>query len=1204
MTTYFDINSEQKKVNNNGSDVASAKLPERLSEIATTAEKLKTEIESSRTLKENQYVQALVQKLHSLAEIAIRERPQHEGNGGIKMAREKLGEIVRKISQPQNLEAILQVTAGEVRESLQAERVIIYQLDQSAKNSSRLEGKVVAESILPGILSCQGSTIPAISFVPEQRSPIDFSPLAADTNGDWKNYEDNSQTTLNRSTPLLAFSDLYQAGISPYQRQLLERFQTRAQISQAILIDGKLWGLLIAQQCSSVRQWEEPEIYLLSQIALELTIAIQSSLFRNQLQKQTEIDRSVTQVIEKIRQSLDIETIFKTTTNEVRSLLQADRVAVYQFMEDWDGEFVAESVAPGWINLVVEGRSNRVKDTNLRDTQGGRYARGESYAVDDIYKIGHDPCHVQLLEQFQARAYMLVPVFQGQKLWGILAAYQNSGPRKWQGYEVKLLEQIGRQLGLATQQGEYFQQLESQARELAGVVERDRQAISLQEEATSRDRVVSRVVERFLQNQELEAIFSVTVREIRSLLDADRVGVFRFYPDAGFDDGEFVAEDVLPGYSSAKAVKIHDHCFGEQYASSYRDGRIQSVADIYNAGLSDCHIDVLSQFQVRANLIVPMLKDGQLWGLLCVHQCRGPRDWEDDDVAFIKKVASQFSVGLQQAEYLEQIQSKSQKLAEAAERERSQAQIIDKIRQTLNVEEIFQVTVQEVRRLLKSDRVGVFKFNPDWSGQFIMESVGGGWVKLVNKTDIKNLRENILCENLQSLVQAPTKIDDTYLQDTKGAKYRKKKYFASNDVYNSGFPDCYIQLLEQFEAKAYISVPIMKGGELWGLLATYQNSNSREWEEGEITLMTQIANQLGIALQQADYLQQLEEQSEQLSKAAEREKKAKEQLQQGAIQLLSTVAPVLQGDLTVRAVITEDEVGTIADAYNNTIQSLRQLVMQLKTAAEQVAQTSKNSEVSIVQLSTKAQQQFEEIDLALKEIQEVAGSTMDVTNNAQQVTVAVERANRTVKEGEGAMNRTVKGILAIRKTVLVARERIKRLSESSQNISKVVSLISNFATQTNLLALNAALEATRAGEYGKGFAVVADEVRSLARQSAAATAEIEELVEEIQTETSQVATAMEMGIRQVVKGNQLVDETRESLNAIIASTAQITQLVKSITEATGVQNERSQSVTKTMTNVAGIANTTSEDAIELAASFKELLALAEALQTSVGQFKV
>ena len=1211
MTTYFEIDVNNRENFNNKSNAS-----DRLSEIAATAEKLKSEVETSRTLKENQYVQALVQKLYSLAEIAKQEIPQNANqNGNLKIAKDQLSAIAKQISQPQTLEAILQVTVSAVRESLQAERAIIYQFDEAGNGNYRPEGKIIAESVLPGISSSQGTTIPAISFIPEKRSPLTGSYSfgsppgspgerafdGADRNANWQNSFSQAD---NSAISVLIFDDLYQAEISPYQRQLLERFQVRANISQPILVDGKLWGLLIAQQCSSPRQWQETEIYLLSQVALELTIALQRSLFRNQLQKQIEIDRTVGKVIEKIRQSLDIKTIFDTTTSEVRSLLQADRIAVYKFMENWDGEFVAESVAPGWVNLVVQGRSNRVKDTYLRDNQGGRYARGESYAVDDIYKIGHDPCHVQLLEQFEARAYMLVPVFEGEKLWGILAGYQNSGPRKWQDYEVRLLEQIGSQLGLAIQQAEYFQKLESQTRELEEVVARDRSRLTKQEESTSRDRVVARVVERFLQNQEINTIFSVTVREIRSLLDADRVGVFRFYPDAGFDDGEFIAEDVLPGYSSAKAVKIHDHCFGEQYAASYKDGRIQSVADIYDAGLSDCHIDVLSQFQVRANLIVPMLKDQQLWGLLCVHQCREAREWEEDDITFIKKVASQFSVGLQQVEYLDQIQAKSRQLAEAAERDRSVAQIIDKIRETLNVEEIFQITVGEVRRLLKTDRVGVFKFNPDWSGQFIMESVGSNWVKLINKTDIKNLRENILCEGLQSMVQVPTKIKDTYLQDTKGAKYRKKKYFASNDVYNSGFPDCYIQLLEQFEAKAYISVPIIKDGELWGLLATYQNSNSREWEEGEINLMTQIGNQLGIALQQADYLQKLEAQSEQLSAAAERDKKAKEELQQGAIQLLSSVAPVLRGDLTVRAVVTEDEVGTIADAYNNTIQSLRKLVLQLKTAAEQVAQTSKNSEVSIVELSSQAQTQFEEIDRALKEIQEMVGSTEAVTANAEQVTVAVQQANRTVKQGGGAMNRTVEGIMAIRKTVLVARERIKRLSESSQNISKVVSLIGNFATQTNLLALNAALEATRAGEYGKGFAVVADEVRSLARQSAAATAEIEELVEEIQTETSQVATAMETGIRQVVKGSQLVDETRKSLNAIIAATAQITDLVKGITEATGVQNERSQSVTETMTNVAGIANSTSEDAIKLAASFKELLGLAEALQNSVGQFKV
>ncbi len=165
-------------------------------------------------------------------------------------------------------------------------------------------------------------------------------------------------------------------------------------------------------------------------------------------------------------------------------------------------------------------------------------------------------------------------------------------------------------------------------------------------------------------------------------------------------------------------------------------------------------------------------------------------------------------------------------------------------------------------------------------------------------------------------------------------------------------------------------------------------------------------------------------------------------------------------------------------------------------------------------------------------------------------------------------------------------------------------MIGNLATQTNLLALNAAIEATRAGEYGKGFAVVADEVRSLARQSAAATTEIEQLVQEIQSETGEVVAEMETGIQQVVIGTNLVNETRQSLNEIVTATAQIQQLVEGITQATQLETEQSKSVTETMTKVAAIASQTSEHSLQISNSFKELLTMAEELQASVGRFKV
>ena len=183
-------------------------------------------------------------------------------------------------------------------------------------------------------------------------------------------------------------------------------------------------------------------------------------------------------------------------------------------------------------------------------------------------------------------------------------------------------------------------------------------------------------------------------------------------------------------------------------------------------------------------------------------------------------------------------------------------------------------------------------------------------------------------------------------------------------------------------------------------------------------------------------------------------------------------------------------------------------------------------------------------------------------------------------------------------------KRVTRLRESSQKISKVVNLISGFANQTNLLALNAALEATRAGEYGKGFAVVADEVRSLAHQSANATTEIETLVQDIQVETQEVAAAMETGIQQVVEGTSLVNQTRESLNAIVTATAEISQLVDGITQAAGLQTQQAEAVTQVMKQVAAIANDTSADSRQISAAFNQLLSMAQDLQVSAAQFKV
>jgi light-regulated signal transduction histidine kinase (bacteriophytochrome) len=206
---------------------------------------------------------------------------------------------------------------------------------------------------------------------------------------------------------------------------------------------------------------------------------------------------------------------------------------------------------------------------------------------------------------------------------------------------------------------------------LANEIQPLEQEISLSNFKLDQQKTLSEVIARLRSPIDLATIFRDAAVEIRQLLKADRVGMFRFDPSSGWNDGEFVSEDVDPAFSSAMAQKIHDHCFGDQFAVHYQMGRVQNVADIENAGLSDCHIKILSQFQVRANLVVPLLQGTNLWGLLCIHQCAAPRQWQEAEVEFVSQIAGHLGVALRHADLLANLQ------AEIIERQQAEQRVQD-----------------------------------------------------------------------------------------------------------------------------------------------------------------------------------------------------------------------------------------------------------------------------------------------------------------------------------------------------------------------------------------------------------------------------------------------------------------------------------------------------------------------------------------------
>ncbi|MBD2177581.1 methyl-accepting chemotaxis protein [Pseudanabaena sp. FACHB-1998] len=337
---------------------------------------------------------------------------------------------------------------------------------------------------------------------------------------------------------------------------------------------------------------------------------------------------------------------------------------------------------------------------------------------------------------------------------------------------------------------------------------------------------------------------------------------------------------------------------------------------------------------------------------------------------------------------------------------------------------------------------------------------------------------------------------------------------------------------------------------------------------------------------------------------AEEQKQEKEMLQRRALELLIEVDPVSRGDLTIRANVTADEVGTIADSYNAIIRNLRKLVLEVQSATQSVTQTASDNEVSVRSVSNEAIKQSVSINLALQEIKQMAESSRGVEDKAKQAEQGMQVAATVLLEGDEAMNRTVLGISEIRETVSETAKKVKRLGETSQKISRIVNLISNFAAQTNLLALNAAIEAARAGEEGRGFSVVAEEVRDLAEQSANSTAEIEQLVEEIQAQTNEVVAAMETGTEQVVSGTKLVQNAREKLTKISTVSKQVNSLVQAIATAADTQTKASNRIGDSMQSIAAIAEDTSKQSEDVAQSFSELLQVAQNLQVSVAQFKV
>jgi twitching motility protein PilJ len=322
------------------------------------------------------------------------------------------------------------------------------------------------------------------------------------------------------------------------------------------------------------------------------------------------------------------------------------------------------------------------------------------------------------------------------------------------------------------------------------------------------------------------------------------------------------------------------------------------------------------------------------------------------------------------------------------------------------------------------------------------------------------------------------------------------------------------------------------------------------------------------------------------------------------LQLMNEMQDLSEGDLTVKATVSEAVTGAIADAVNVTVEELRGLVGRITDAAARVSGASEAARHTSSQLLGAAEYQMREIRDTSASMVAMAQAMSEMSESTAQSAGVARTSVGAAQKGQDAVRNAIAGMHEIRAQIQDTSKRIKRLGESSQEIGEIVELISDITEQTNVLALNAAIQAASAGEAGRGFSVVAEEVQRLAERSAEATKQIGAIVRTIQTDTQDTVAAMERSTRGVVDGTRLSDATGRALAEIAEVSQQLAQLIGSISEAAQKRASEVTSMASNMQDIMRITQQTTEGTQRTSLSIEQLAELAKELKGSVSRFRM
>ena len=358
-----------------------------------------------------------------------------------------------------------------------------------------------------------------------------------------------------------------------------------------------------------------------------MTIQPSSSLISNVVSNLPNSNGIISSIFQKL-QTIDSEAaVFQASVEIVHQILKCDRVVVYSLQPDTYCQVIAESVTPGYAQLL----GKTVKDSCFESGYEEKYQKGRVKAINDVYKAPISLCHLENLEKMQIKANLVVPLIDSHSsVLGLLIVHQCSQIRQWQQSEIELALQISDWIIQQIAHQKQFQSLQAQ-----------------KSQTHQQHKVLAQITKDLHAAQEIETVLQIATKQAQNLLKCDRVVAYSLEPD---NRGKITAESTLSSLAPILNTEMKDPCFDYSYREKYQNGRTVTINNIYEAQISACYRESLEGIAVKSNLVVPInLDNGELYGLLVAHECFQFREWQQQDHDSLREIAFQTGLSLSKA---------------------------------------------------------------------------------------------------------------------------------------------------------------------------------------------------------------------------------------------------------------------------------------------------------------------------------------------------------------------------------------------------------------------------------------------------------------------------------------------------------------------------------------------------------------------------